>query len=131
MLMQAGVYRQACYFFLQSMEKRVRAKAFSIVDASRREIRDLHRDHSVDAAITFLLEVIRIDEHAKEQIKTQLHTYFSGDINFRHLHNNLRYPYFDAQGRAWLIDIGPQDCELLQTRLGFLKNFLVSLDRYR
>jgi hypothetical protein len=131
-LREAGAYRQAGYFMLQSMEKRVRAKAFAIVDGSKREIRELHRDHSVDAAIAFLMDVIRLDPFVKDQAKGQLQTHFIGDIRFRQLHNSLRYPYFDERRGGWMVlDIGSEDCEVLAAKLGFLKNFLEGLDRYR
>ena len=44
-LLNAGRYRQSMYFILQAMEKYVRSKIFSIVDARNQYFRQKQRDH--------------------------------------------------------------------------------------
>src|SRR5689334_13483700 len=72
LLYDGGKYRHAMYFLLQAMEKYVRAKIFTIVDGKNAYFRNKHRDHSIEDAIDFFVEIVSLNEDVRRQVREQL-----------------------------------------------------------
>lgn len=129
-LSRVDCYRQACYLIIQSMEKYIRAKTFSLVRADLKFFRDENRNHSLDSAIDFLIKVISSDPIIQQQVSKQLTEYVLVNTKYNHLHNNLRYPaYFSKYDSYSMLDVGREDCQMLFDRLSSLKNFLNDIDK--
>lgn len=132
-------YRQACYFVIQAMEKAIRAKIFTLVNANLPYFRDRNRSHSVEDAVGFLIEIISTDETVKMQIANQFayvvfglggYSDLTQNSYYSRLHNNLRYPtYWIKKDNYAILEVGKEDYELLKNRLDTLKSFLKDLDR--
>ena len=131
-LKDRGEYRHSIYFLIQAMEKYVRAKTFSIVDARKSYFRERERNHSVEAALDFLVEVINGNAFIREQIKKQLHDYVLGDIRFNLLHNNLRYPFYSERYNSYSsLEVTKSDNEVIAQKLNALKAFLAGIDKFK
>ena len=131
-LKNAGRYRQSMYFILQAMEKYVRAKIFSMVDARNQYLRQEQRNHVLQGAVEDLIRIYSGDEHIRLQITQQLRDYVLGDIKFEYLHNDLRYPHYSSRFSSYsCFEVNEADCELLIHKLAVLKKFLDGLDRFR
>ncbi len=132
MLKDKGEHRHSIYFLIQAMEKYVRAKIFSIVDARNPYFRERERNHSVEAALEFLVEVINGNPNIKDQIKKQIREYVLGDVRFNLLHNNLRYPFYSERYNSYSsLDVTKNDSEIVAQRLNALKSFLAGVDRFK
>lgn len=132
MLMEKGEHRHSIYFLIQAMEKYVRAKTFSIVDARNPYFRKREQHHSLAAALEFLVEVINGNQLVREQIKQQLHDHVTGDIDFRHLHNNLRYPFYSERYNSYSsLEVAKRDNELIARKLPSLKEFIAGVDKFK
>ena len=132
MLMERGEHRHSIYFLIQAMEKYTRAKIFSVVDARNQYFRQRERSHSLEDALTFLVEVINGNELVREQIRKQLREYVIGDIRFNHLHNNLRYPFYSDRFNSYsVIQINRSDNELIAKKLIALKSFIAGIDKFK
>lgn len=129
-LSQVDYYRQACYFIIQAMEKYIRAKIFSLVNADIKYFRDENRNHSLDSAIDFLIKVVSSDPITQQQVSKQLTEYVLVNTKYNHLHNNLRYPaYFQKYDSYSMLDVGREDYQMLCNRLSLLKSFLNDIDK--
>ena len=118
-------YRQSCYFIIQSMEKLIRAKIFSLVNANNEYFRNRNRSHSLEDAVDFLIDVVSTDEAVKAQVTQQLKKYVLGNIHYNYLHNNLRYPSYSKRYDSYsLLQVGKSDCEALFSKMESLKLFL-------
>ncbi|MDW2320146.1 HEPN domain-containing protein [Vibrio sp. 1159] len=128
-LYENGAYRQSCYYTLQAMEKVIRAKIFTLVDANNSYFRERNRSHSVEDAVSFLLEVISSNETVKSQINHQLKEHVLGITKYNFLHNNLRYPsFFQKYDSYSLLEVGKEDAGDLLNRLKLLKSFIQDID---
>lgn len=122
-------YRQACYCLLQAMEKWIRSKIFTIVNADIEYFRSKNKSHSVESAIEFLLEIIAPDDLKRRQVMRQLKEYVLGDIHYAQVHNNLRYPYFSEKHQNHsLLEVKEDDFNALKQRLDRLKLFLADIN---
>lgn len=129
-LSQVECYRQACYFIIQSMEKYIRAKIFSLVRADVKYFRDENRNHSLDSAVDFLIKVISSDPIIQKQVSKQLAEYVLVNTKYNHLHNNLRYPaYFSKSESYSMLDVSREDYQMLFNRLSSLKHFLNDINK--
>lgn len=132
LLAGAGHYREAVYFILQAMEKHLRAKIFTLVNPRNEYFRQANRNHSVEEAARFLVEVVGGDGHVRAQIQDQLDRCLFAGQNFNLLHNDLRYPaYFDKTVSYSCLDISDRDALVMSNRLAWLKEFLRGLDLLR
>ena len=132
LLQQSGCHRQAIYFYVQAMEKRVRAKIFTLVSPTHRFFRDENRHHSVEEALVFLLKVIRLDTPMAETVQKMVDRYVIGGIEYARLHNNLRYPYFSERFQSYsCLDVGKAVVARVAEALRYLKTLLIDLDRFR
>jgi hypothetical protein len=122
-------YRHAIYFNIQAMEKYIRSKIFTKVNPNLEYFRNRNRNHSLNDAIEFLLEILGTNEMIKKQIKNQMDNIF-GDINFQFLHNNLRYPFYSEKHNDYsMIDFSLADCQFIENKNNILKKYLSELDR--
>ena len=129
-LAQNGQYRQACYFIIQAMEKYIRSKIFTLVNANIEYFRNRNRTHSLDSAVEFLIEIVSSDKVVQEQVSQQLNIHVLGNTQYGHLHNNLRYPaYFNKYNSYSILDVELDDFVKLKTRLHSLKKFLNDLHK--
>jgi hypothetical protein len=71
-LANVGHFRQACYFLIQSIEKSIRAKIFTLVNPNNDYFRKRNRSHSVESAVEFLIEIVSTDDLVKEQVSQQI-----------------------------------------------------------
>ena len=132
LLRNAGKYRQSMYFTLQAMEKYVRAKVFSMLDAKNPYFRQEHRDHALKEAVEALIKVFSGDERLRNQVIQQINDYVLGDTKYEYLHNDLRYPKYSPKFNSYsCLDVTETDCELLLNKLDSLKKYLDGLDRLR
>jgi hypothetical protein len=131
-LMESGLYRNAMYFYIQSMEKRVRSQTFKLVDPYNPYWRNINQHHDLYSSVNFLVEALGMDTLVAKQVEEMINKYIIGNINFRMLHNNLRYPYFSEKHNTYsCISYYEEDCSSIYDKLNFLKNLLNDLDKYR
>lgn len=131
-LHEAGLHRNASYFYIQSMEKRVRAQAFELIDPYNRYWRSTNQHHDLCSSVGFLIEALGMETLVAKQVKDMIDKYVIGEVNFRMLHNSLRYPYYSERYNSYsCVDYSEQDCDDVFNKLAFLKNLLRDLDRYR
>lgn len=124
-----GAYNQACYYAIQAMEKVIRAKIFTLVDANNSYFRDRNKSHSVEDAVSFLIEVISSNEAVKIQVNNQLKEHVLGITKYNFLHNNLRYPVFFKNYNSYsLLEVEKEDARELLDRLKLLKTFIKDID---
>ncbi len=129
-LLEQGEYRHSMYFLVQAMEKYVRAKTFSIVNPLIPYFRERSRNHSVEDAVDFLVEVVTGDKLKREQMKKQIKDYVLGGIRYNHLHNNLRYPYYSERYSSYsCIQVSKSDNEIIAQKLHDLKKFISDMDK--
>lgn len=129
-LESSGNYRHAIYFYIQSMEKYIRSKIFSIVNPNLQYFREKNNHHSLEKAIDFLLEILTTDENVRETLRQQLITTVIGDINYRQLHNSLRYPFYSVRHDSYsVLYYSKEDCQFIQAGLNKLKKYLKDIDR--
>ncbi|ADK14892.1 MULTISPECIES: HEPN domain-containing protein [Clostridium] len=129
-LMERCEYRHAIYFFIQAMEKYIRAKIFRLVDPKLDYFRKRNQTHSIESAIEFLIDIISPDKNIQQQIKEQLNKYVLQDIKFQQLHNNLRYPYYSSKYNSYsMVDFRSLDCSGIYIKLHDLKDYLQELNR--
>ena len=130
LLFKGGEYRQSCYFIVQAMEKIIRAKIFTLVNANNEYFRDRNRNHSLEDAVDFLIEILSTNDHVKAQIGMQLRQYVLGGLKYNFLHNNLRYPLYSKKHNSYSkLEVSKNDCDILFSKLDSLKKFLADMHR--
>lgn len=129
-LAQSGHYRQACYFLIQAIEKAIRSKIFTLVNPNLEYFREKNKSHSVESAVSFLIELIATDELVKTQVSKQIYEHVLGSTHYSRLHNNLRYPaYFQKYDSYSMLDLVERDYNFLKQKLSNMRLFLSDLDR--
>jgi hypothetical protein len=132
LLKDTGKYRHSLYFVIQAMEKYVRSKIFAIIDAKNSYFREKNRNHSIEDAIDFFVEIVSMDSYIRKQVREQLDKYVLDGIKFNLLHNDLRYPFYSERFNSYSsLDVTKEDTETVLQRLNFLKKFLQDVDRFR
>ena len=123
-------YKHSIYFFIQAMEKYIRAKIFSKISPENEYFRDLNRHHSIETSGELLLNIYCVDSTVKSQIKKMFDSAVFGDVHFNKLHNNLRYPFYNVNKNVFFsCQYSNKDCELIEIKLNNLKKFLEDLDK--
>ncbi len=131
LLKEAKQYKHSIYFFIQAMEKYIRAKIFSKISPENEYFRDLNKHHSIEKSGTLLIEIYCTDLNVKIQVKEMFDSAVFGDIYFNKLHNNLRYPFYNHIKQSFFsCYYQEEDCELIEMKLKNLKKFLVDLDKF-
>lgn len=133
LLMINGLYNEAYYYFIQSMEKNIKKRICEIVDITNPFFANQMRDigHSLDNAIEFLLRLISgNNEVMYEQIKNQIVEGVLKGVKFSSVHNNVRYPYYNPHKKEYVyLEITREDCYEIQQMEKKLKVFLNELHR--
>jgi HEPN domain-containing protein len=130
-LANVGHFRQACYFLIQSIEKSIRAKIFTLVNPNNVYFRERNRSHSIESAVEFLIEIVSTDDLVKEQVSQQIASNALGKTKYSRLHNDLRYPaYFEKDDSYSILDINKSDYTELKRRLSLLRKFLDDLHKF-
>lgn len=123
-------YRHSIYFFIQAMEKYIRSKIFSKVNANLEYFRNRNKSHSLGNAIEFLIEIVSSDDNVRNQVKKQLNDFVLENIRFQQLHNNLRYPFYSHKYDSYLVaEYSEEDCIFIEKKLEALKKYLVQIDK--
>lgn len=119
-------FEQACYLLLQAMEKSLRAKIFTKINPNHKYFIDMNRSHSIEDAIRLFTDIVAGgDDIKKIQINQQLDNYVIKKTIYNHLHNNLRYPYFNNRHESFSrLTVVKDDFDELKKRLIWLKIFL-------
>ena len=124
LLIRQDKHRHGIYFLLQSMEKYLRANIYMLINPCNKHIVNQNRHHSIDEAVKLLLSIISSDSLVKNQIQTQLNEVL-GNINYIHLHNNLRYPSFSLKDKKYFsLEVNESDSKEIIKILNLLKEFL-------
>ena len=122
-----GLYNQAAYFYIQAMEKQIKANIAQIVDVTNTYYKDLLRKtigHSLDKSLDILVQIYaKGNEVIEEQLRQQLLNTVLQDIRFSALHNKIRYPDFDGK-KYVMIELGKADCVELEKLLDGLKKYV-------
>ena len=130
-LAAVGYFRQASYFLIQSIEKSIRAKIFTLVNPNLEYFRDRNRTHSVESAVEFLIEIVSTDKLIQGQVSQQISSYVLGNTEYSRLHNDLRYPaYFRKYDSYSSLDVNKNDYDELKKRLSLLRKFLDDLHKF-
>lgn len=131
LLASQGLYSQAVYFYIQSMEKNIKAHICQKVDITQSYYANRLRKmgHSLDSSIYFLIEVLAgNNEIIREQISKQILSGVFQDIRFSSLHNNVRYPLYHSDTQNYsMLEISESDCYRIQEIHLCLKRFLKDL----
>lgn len=123
-------YRHSIYFFIQSMEKYIKSKIFTLVNPNLEYFINKNRHHSLDSSVEFLIEVISPDENVRNQVKYQFNKYVFNELNSRNLHNNLRYPFYNDKRKNYtVVNYDEHDCKYIEDMLENLKKYLNDLNR--
>jgi len=112
------------------MEKYIRSKIFNLVNPNLEYFRNRNRTRSVGNAIEFLLEIHIQDKVLRNSIREQIFVSILGDINYQHLHNNLRYPFYSQKFDSYsIVTYTKKDYEFVENGLQKLKTYLNDLNR--
>lgn len=130
LLKEHSEYKHSIYFFIQAMEKYIRAKIFTLVNPNLEYFRKRNQNHSIDNAIEFLVDIISADENIQNQVKEMLNKNIIQGIKFQQLHNNLRYPLYNSRYDSYSsVDFTKEDCKIIENKLADLKIYLNELHR--
>ena len=125
------LYNQAAYFYVQAMEKQIKAKIAQIVDVTNAYYKEMIKKtigHSLDKSIEILVQIYG---KGNAMVEDRLLTKVLKDIKFSALHNKTRYPDFDENKKKYaVIEMGKIDCVELAKMLKALKQYLTDLERY-
>ena len=125
-------YRHAVYCFVRAMEKHVRYKIFTLVNADHEYFRERTRTHNLDDLLSFLVEIVSGNSLIQEQFRMQLNHFVLEGVRFGKLHNDLRYPIRVEKSNSFaILQIDRQDAELALQKLEKLKVFLQDIDRLK
>lgn len=129
LLFDNGFYNQAAYYYIQAMEKIVKAAISAKVDVTNiyyaTKLKAI--GHSLDLAIDFFLELLVYgkDDMLTKQLENQLKTVVFKNIRFGSLHNNIRYPVYNERWHSYgILEISKEDCEELGHILQVLKEYM-------
>ena len=125
------LYNQAAYFYVQAMEKQIKAQIAQIVDVTNAYYKEMIKKtigHSLDKSIEIYGKGnAMVEDRLREQMLTKV----LKDIKFSALHNKTRYPDFDENKKKYaVIEMGKIDCVELAKMLKALKQYLTDLERY-
>lgn len=128
-LLANGFYNQSAYYYIQSMEKLIKAAISVKVDVTQiyyaTKLKAI--GHSLDLAIDFYLELICFGKEAvlAQQLEYQLKTIVFKNIRFGRLHNSIRYPIYNERWNSYgVLQISKEECEELKHMLIVLKKYI-------
>ncbi len=129
LLYKNKLFNQSAYFYVQSMEKYIKYYIASTIDITKKYFADEIRKtmgHSLEMSINFFINIYASNnETQKLQMQYQINKNILEDINFKGLHNNVRYPlYKENYSNYSMLKIEQKDCQKLKNILNNLKNYL-------
>jgi len=126
-----GLYNQAAYMIIQSMEKRVKAYICERMNMGIKVFAEQLRSngHCLDTSIELLMAVaFSGNDIVKEQLTHQLVSGVFEEQKFQYLNNNLRYPIYEGKRFDYsTLVISDKDVERLSEMNKKLKMFLMDL----
>lgn len=131
-LVKQKLYNQAAYFYIQAMEKQIKGVIAERIDLTNcyfaQEVSKT-MGHSLEASVKFLIQILPLqDEFARQQVEQQMVKQVLNDINFRGLHNTIRYPIYSFKCKNYsYLKIGKEETDDLQAILDRLKKYLTEL----
>lgn len=132
-LKQNKLYNQACYYYIQAMEKYIKAAICKKVDITKpyfaNKIREL--GHSLDKAVDFFLEIIveGKDDILAEMLKNQLKNSVLQNIRFGGVHNAVRYPTYNEKHKNYIVTkMSKADTVMLENMVTVLKKYIEDTD---
>lgn len=130
-LYQNQFYNQAIYFYIQSMEKFIKAYICRRIDVSNEYFAEQLRSlgHSLDAAADFFVKIIAgNDENLHNQLNHQIKTSIFENIRFTSTYNAVRYPYYNSKYHSYCLrKTDFNDCERIQEMYRKLKDYIEKL----
>ena len=129
-----GLFNQAGYFYIQSMEKHIKAHIAKKIDLMNPHFADEMKrtmGHSLDESLKLLFKLYSGNDdtlfsHLYQQM---IHQVFQ-DVKFAALHNKVRYPTYDSRHKKYTdLLLGKDDCHTLSNMLSLLKQYLDNLGR--
>lgn len=127
-LFQQRLYNEAAYFYIQSMEKRVKAFICKKIDVSKSYYADMLRGtgHSLENSIEILITVYcGNDAVLRQQLETMLMEGVLKQTRFERLNNVLRYPNYNPGKKCYtMIEANYKDCEALKQMADQLQKML-------
>lgn len=131
-LFEQGLYNQAVYFLIQSMEKYIDSIICRKIDISNSYFSEWLRKnaHSIEKNIDFLVDIeISRNEVLNNSIGDLIKNKILMGVRFSKLHNNVRYPYYNEyKGNYMLIQMTSEDyCEIAKI-FDTLKKTLTDLE---
>jgi len=95
------------------MEKHVRFKIFTLVNADVEYFRNRTRTHCLDDLLNFLVEIVSGNQLIQEQVRNQLNSFVLEGVRFGKLHNDLQYPFYLEKSNPYaMLQIDKNDAEL-------------------
>lgn len=127
-LFQQRLYNEAAYFYIQSMEKRVKEFICKKIDVSKSYYADMLRGtgHSLENSIEILITVYcGNDAVLRQQLETMLMEGVLKQTRFERLNNVLRYPNYNPGKKCYtMIEANYKDCEALKQMADQLQKML-------
>ena len=127
-LFQQRLYNEAAYFYIQSMEKRVKEFICKKIDVSKSYYADMLRGtgHSLENSIEILITVYcGNDAVLRQQLETMLLEGVLKQTRFERLNNVLRYPNYNPGKKCYtMIEANYKDCEALKQMADQLQKML-------
>ena len=126
------LYNQAAYFYVQAMEKQIKAQIVDVTNAYYKEMIKKTIGHSLDKSIEILVQIYgKGNAMVEERLREQLLIKVLKDIKFSALNNKTRSPDFDENKKKYaVIEMDKIDCVELAKMLKALKQYLTDLERY-
>ena len=129
LLFDKGFYNQAAYFYIQAMEKIVKAAISAKVDVTNVYYASKLKaiGHSLDLAIDFFLELLVYgkDDMLAKQLEHQLKVVVFKNIRFGSLHNNIRYPIYNERWYSYgILEVSKENCKELKHIIQVLKEYI-------
>ena len=136
LLEERGLYNQAGYFYIQSMEKQVKAhiaRKVNVINSYFAEEMRKTMGHSLDESLKLLFKIYAgNDETLFAHLFQQLTHQVFQDVKFTALHNKVRYPTYDSRHQNYTeLVLSKTDCCELRNMLSLLKQYLDDLSRIK
>jgi hypothetical protein len=128
-LRKSKIYNQAAYFYIQAMEKRIKAQIARKIDITKEYFaKELSKTmgHSLERSLELLIQIYTgRDIVLAQQMKNQLMKVILKDVRFTTLHNGTRYPFFNEEKENYtMLNLEEKDCEELKSMLHALEKYL-------
>ena len=129
-----ALFNQAGYFYIQAMEKQVKAYIAKKVDVTNEYFAEEIRKtmgHSLNKSLELLFKLcVGNDDSLYNHLYQQLTEQVFKNVKFNALHNKVRYPTYNSKNKNYTeLMLDKKDCEELNNMLSLLKQYLNNLNR--